>query len=118
METWNVVITVHEGYYSQARTILERLGAAHRTEFFNVLVMEVADIPEAMETFRVIINEEPEASAAIARFVPASQNFFFTSGEEFEERAKQAILDGEAATEKAIPEIRKKLRLNPGSWKR
>jgi tRNA(Ser,Leu) C12 N-acetylase TAN1 len=92
METWNVVITVHEGYYRSARELLEPLGIIRKTEFFNVLVMEVDDIQEAMETLKAKIDEEPEARAAIARFVPASQTFFFTSAEEFEEKAQEVAL--------------------------
>lgn len=92
METWNVVITVHEGCYRSARELLEPLGIVRKTVFFNVLVMEVDDIQEAMETLKAKMDEEPEARGAIARFVPASQTFFFTSPEEFEKKAQEAAL--------------------------
>jgi NTE family protein len=32
-------------------------------------------------------------------------------------RSKQAMVDGEEAAQNAVPEIRKKLKLNPGKWK-
>ena len=73
METWNVVITVHEGCYSLVRELLEPLGAVRKTDFFNVLVMAVDDIQQALETLKAMIDEEPEARGAIARFVPAAQ---------------------------------------------
>jgi tRNA(Ser,Leu) C12 N-acetylase TAN1 len=92
METWNVVITVHEGCYSLARQLLEPLGAVRKTDYFNVLVMTVADIQQAPETLRSMIDEKPEILGAIARFVPAAQTFFFTSAEEFEEKAQEAAL--------------------------
>ena len=92
METWNVVITVHEGCYSLARELLEPLGVVRKTDFFNVLVMAVDDIQQAMETLKAMIDEKPGARGAIARFVPAAQTFFFASAEEFEEKAQEAAL--------------------------
>ena len=92
METWNAVITVHEGYYRSVRELLEPLGTVRKTEFFNVLVMEVDNIQEAMETLKAMIDEEPEVRTAITRFVPASQTFFYTSAEEFEEKAQETAL--------------------------
>jgi tRNA(Ser,Leu) C12 N-acetylase TAN1 len=75
MEFWNVVVTVHEGYYQKACAILEKIGSVSKTEYFNVLVMQ-----------------EPQAHDAIARFVPVTQTFFFTSAKEFEIKAKKAAL--------------------------
>jgi tRNA(Ser,Leu) C12 N-acetylase TAN1 len=91
MQTWNVVVTVNEGYYRQARDILESFGIVHKTEFFNVLVMEVADPLAAMKRLLVKMAEDPVAGAAIARFVPVSQTFFYKNIEEFEKKALTAI---------------------------
>ena len=91
MQTWNVVITVHEGYYRQALEILRSFGTVHKTEFFNVLVMEVDDCREAMENLLVKMTEDPDARAAIARFVPVSQTFFYKNIEEFERKALKGV---------------------------
>jgi tRNA(Ser,Leu) C12 N-acetylase TAN1 len=92
METWNVVITVHEGCYSLVRQFLKPLGAVRKTDFFNVLVMTVDDIQQALDTLKAMIGEKPGVRGAIARFVPAAQTFFFTSAEEFEEKAQEVAL--------------------------
>ena len=92
MEFWNVVVTVHEGYYQKACAILEKIGSVSKTEYFNVLVMQVHDIRAAMETLLTIMEQEPQAHDAIARFVPVTQTFFFTSAKEFEIKAKKAAL--------------------------
>ena len=68
MEYWNVVITVHEGYYKKARELLKPLGSARKTEFFNVLVMQVSDTSAAMEMLNAVMVKEPQARDAIARF--------------------------------------------------
>jgi tRNA(Ser,Leu) C12 N-acetylase TAN1 len=92
METWNVVITVHEGYYSLGRELLKPLGTVRKTDYFNVLVMAVDDMQQALETLKAMMDEKPEFCDAIARFVPAAHTFFFTSAEEFEEKAQKAAL--------------------------
>jgi len=92
METWNVVITVHEGYYNLVRELLKPLGAVHKTDYFNVLVMTVDDMQQALEAIRAMLGEKPELHGAIARFVPAAQTFFFTSAAEFEKKAQEAVL--------------------------
>ena len=61
METWNVVITVHEGCYNLVREYLKQLGDVRKTVFFNVLVMAVDDIQQVLETLKAMIDEEPEA---------------------------------------------------------
>jgi len=92
METWNIVITVHEGCYSLVREVLQPLGSVRKTEYYNVLVMTVADTRQALERIRAMIVEQPELRDAIARFVPAAQTFFFTTAAEFEEKAREAAL--------------------------
>ena len=92
MEYWNVVVTVHEGYYRKARELLEPLGSVRKTEFFNVLVMQVSDTTAAMEMLKTIMEKEPQARDAIARFVPVAQTFFFSSADEFAAKAQEAAL--------------------------
>ena len=92
MEYWNVVVTVHEGYYRRARELLEPLGSVRTTEFFNVLVMQVNDTKAAMEMLKAIMEEKPQAHDAIARFVPVARTFFFSSADEFASKAKEAAL--------------------------
>ena len=46
MTTWNVLITLNEGRYCSAFELLDRLGTASKTEFFNFFVMQVHDAIE------------------------------------------------------------------------
>jgi tRNA(Ser,Leu) C12 N-acetylase TAN1 len=54
--------------------------------------MKVNDTRAAMEGLKAIMEEEPQARDAIARFVPAALTFFFTCAEEFEKKAQEAVL--------------------------
>jgi len=87
METWNVIITVHEGYYREAIEILEPFGTVSKTDFFNVLVLKVAETQKAMATFQTIWDEASQVRKAIARFVPVSYTFSYTNVVEFEKKA-------------------------------
>jgi len=45
MKDWNVVVTVFdEEGYRLAKRLLPRYGPTEKTDFFNVLVMKVADV--------------------------------------------------------------------------
>jgi tRNA(Ser,Leu) C12 N-acetylase TAN1 len=92
MEYWNVVITIHEGYYKKARELLKPLGSARKTEFFNVLVMQVSDTSAAMEMLNAVMVKEPQARDAIARFVPVAQTFNFSSADEFASKAQESAM--------------------------
>jgi len=91
METWNVVVTVHEGYYRSALETLEPLGVVSKTDFFNVLVLMVADIGKALKTFQTMWHETPHIRQAIARFVPVTHTFSYTNAEEFEKKAIKTV---------------------------
>jgi hypothetical protein len=42
MNDWNVVVTVHERNMKEAQHCLDEYGRVARTEYFNVVVMQVA----------------------------------------------------------------------------
>jgi len=91
MEHWNVLVTVHEGFYRSAFEILEQIGNVSRTDFFNVLVLRVSDTGESLRKFKAIWNQSPGVREAIARFVPVTHTFLYTSAEEFEIKALKAV---------------------------
>ncbi len=92
MYEWNAVITVSERGYRQAIELLEEFGSVHRTEFFNVLVMQADDIEFLMETLRERILKNPEIRSFLARLVPLNRTFNFQTPEEFEIKAKELVL--------------------------
>lgn len=91
MHDWNVVVTVHEGGFVRACRLLEMMGKVSRTEFFNVLVMCVDDIPQLLEWLRGRTGEDPAVLESIASLVPLTHTFSFQSPAMFEERAVEAV---------------------------
>jgi len=58
----------------------------------NVLVMEVSNIPRFLETLNAWVSDDPSLLQLIARVVPVTCTFSFQSPEEFETKAKEAVL--------------------------
>jgi tRNA(Ser,Leu) C12 N-acetylase TAN1 len=92
MHDWNVVVSVYEGQYVQALTLLDKLGPVSRTDYFNVLVMRIEDIAHFLETLRQWANEDPEILSILARVMPVTQTFTFQTVEAFESKAREASL--------------------------
>ena len=90
MLEWNAVITVHEEGYDEARRVLERFGRVERTDYFNVLVMQVPDYRHLMEELLEQGGQDPASLRSLARVVPVIQTFVFQSPAEFEEKARTA----------------------------
>ncbi len=89
---WNVVVSLHEHGFRRAFKLLQGLGAVYTTEFLNVLVMEVSNIPRFLETLNAWVSEDPSLLKLISRIVPVTSTFSFQSAEEFETKAQEAIL--------------------------
>jgi tRNA(Ser,Leu) C12 N-acetylase TAN1 len=92
MSHWNVVVNLHEHGFRRAFKLLQGLGAVYTTEFLNVLVMEVSNIPRFLETLNAWVSDDPSLLQLIARVVPVTCIFSFQSPEEFETKAKEAVL--------------------------
>jgi len=60
MRDWNVIITVHEHGFVQARELLEAFGPVKRTDYFNVLTMKVDDPDRFMDDLREEISRNLE----------------------------------------------------------
>lgn len=88
---WNAVASTEEGAYKQARRVLKQLGQLGDTPYHNVLVLWVADGREALEALRRAGETDPQVRAWVRHFVPVSEAFWFSSPEEFEAKAKQAV---------------------------
>jgi tRNA(Ser,Leu) C12 N-acetylase TAN1 len=93
MQEWNVVINLNERVLlRQAYRKLEIFGPIRKTGFFNVLLMKVDDLPGMLETMQKWTLEDPQSLSFLSRVIPASRTFVFQSPEEFEARAKEAVL--------------------------
>lgn len=91
MRDWNVVITVQEGGYNEARKLLERFGRVERTDYFNVLLMRVEDPRRFLDLLREESERSPDRLRSLARVIPVLQSFEFQTPADFEEKARQAV---------------------------
>lgn len=92
MKDWNVVVSVHEQGFVRACELLEELGPISRTDYYNVLVMKVADIRGALEVLRQWVAEDRGILGCISRFMPVTRGFAFQTAQEFETKAADAVL--------------------------
>jgi len=92
MEDWNVIISVKERGFTEAMNALRRFGRVDRTDFYNVLVMRVDDINAFLEKLRERVSVKPDYLHFVSRLVPVTVTFFFTSPDEFEDRAGEAVM--------------------------
>lgn len=91
MLEWNVVVTAHERRYRHARKFLSPLGKCADTDFYNVLVMQVAEPRIFLDTLNHELEAQPEFLTCLARVLPVSVTFSYQSPEEFETKARQAV---------------------------
>ena len=92
MEDWNVVVSVRDDEYKRARGLLREFGPVGPTEFFNVLVMKVADIHAFVESLRERLALEPQQLECLGRVMPLTHCFVFQSAEEFEGKARETVM--------------------------
>ena len=92
MTHWNIVVNLHEHGFRRAFKLLQGLGAVYKTDFLNVLVMEVNNISRFLETLNAWVSDDPSLLKLISRVVPVTCTFSFQSPEEFEIKAKEAVL--------------------------
>ena len=91
MHDWNVVVTIHEGHFPRALRFLSTLGLVSKTDYFNVVVMNVADTTRFLSHLDCEIKAAPEMEGVISRVVPAAVTFDFRTPAEFEEQAMRAV---------------------------
>ncbi len=90
---WNVVVSTQEGAYKQAKVLLKELGMVARTPYYNVFVMWVVDVRETLEELRSRCETNPKILEWLGHFVPATIMFNFSTPEEFEAKAKDAVCE-------------------------
>lgn len=91
MSEWNVVITVHEQKYQTAWQHLQAFGKVQKTNFYNVLTLQVPDLSAFQDRLAQLCEEKPEILNVLSRVVPAQVVFSYQTAEEFEEKAREAV---------------------------
>jgi len=92
MRDWNVVVTLHDGGFVPACRLLEPYGVVRRSEFFNILMMRADDPVWLLGELHRQLAGSPDIGGWIARFMPLQQFFTFQSADEFESRARDAVI--------------------------
>jgi len=94
MKDWNVVITVNgsEGF-RKARREFQRFGDVAATDYRNVLVLRVPDVPRFIELLRSITEAGKSLLNCVSRVAPAWFAFDFPEPEEFRIKARTIVLD-------------------------
>jgi tRNA(Ser,Leu) C12 N-acetylase TAN1 len=92
MLDWNVVVSVRDQGYTRARQVLSTYGEVGRTEFYNVLVLRVADRQAFLDRFATMVAAVPDFLEIVSRVVPAAAVFRFQNAAEFEAKAKDTVL--------------------------
>jgi len=91
MKDWNVIINVNQKGFNQAIRILGDFGLIGKTEFFNVLIMKVDNIPDMLENLRNHLEEDPSFLSFLSKLIPATKIFVFQKPEEFEQRIRELV---------------------------
>jgi len=86
---WNVVISTRGEGYRATRAALREFGRVGRTEYFNVLVMKVADIAAFLEDLRSLAAINPALFKDFGRIAPAAETFDFETGPAFEQKLRE-----------------------------
>lgn len=93
MLDWNVVATVSTRQYHQAVGLLRGFGPVHKTDFFNVLVLQVADGLQFLDELYALARDQPHSLDCLSRVLPVTTTFVFQTPEQFETLARQAVMD-------------------------
>lgn len=89
---WNAVACAGEGEFRAARRLLEPWGAVGRTGYYNVLAVRLADPDAFLADFARRLEAEPGLRNFVSRVMVCRETFGFQSREEFEARARDAVL--------------------------
>ena len=92
MKDWNVVATVTERGWKEARKFLARFGEVGRSEFRNVLLLHTDSIDEFLAGVGGPFAAEGAAAHGIGHLFPARSTFTFQTPEEFETKARTVVL--------------------------
>lgn len=88
---WNVVVTVYDREFGQARRLMAPFGAVARTDFRNVLVMKVDDVGRFMAEVEATLRDDASIANSISRIVPVTRGFRFQQPDEFEQKARETV---------------------------
>ncbi|MGD9001003.1 MAG: THUMP domain-containing protein [Granulosicoccaceae bacterium] len=90
---WNVIVSVQPQHFKAARKFLYEYGRTMKTDYMNVLVMQVEDIEEFLEDMHMLYAMQTPTLNAIGRIVPVTHRFTYQSADDFENKARAIVSD-------------------------
>ena len=90
-DPWNVVVTVYQGELKEAMRLLAPFGQVRRTDYWNVLAVEVEDIVDFLDKLESTLQEDASIANSVSRIIPVTRTFRFSSREEFEQGARRIV---------------------------
>jgi tRNA(Ser,Leu) C12 N-acetylase TAN1 len=91
MRDWNVVISIRDTGFKRTFKFLEDFGEVRKTEFFNVLVLRVADVARFSQDMKEEVEADPSLMDCLSHVVPSNYTFNFQTPDEFEEKARETV---------------------------
>jgi len=92
MSNWNIVATTVEGKYNQALSFLVQFGTVKPTAYYNVVLLQVQDVPGFMAALAAEWETQGGRHALLQRAVPMTHTFNFSDREGFGRRAAEIAL--------------------------
>ena len=74
VETWNVLVTAHEGRRDALLPVLRRLGVFRGGGYRNVALGRVDDVPAFLDALAAVLAAEPWMRQVLARVVPIDRS--------------------------------------------
>ncbi len=92
MSNWNIVATTAEGKYNQALSFLVQFGTVKPTAYYNVVMLQVRDVPGFMAALAAEWETRGRRLALLQRVVPMTHTFNFSDRIAFGRRATEIVL--------------------------
>jgi tRNA(Ser,Leu) C12 N-acetylase TAN1 len=89
---FNVVVTIQGRDFRTAVGLLREFGQVQKTEYYNLLVLRVDDPVHFPEVLARHAETFPSTLGLLSRVVPVFATFSFSTVEEFQEKAGEAVL--------------------------
>lgn len=93
MKDWNIIVSIYQDGFKRALRGLKEFGPVERSPYHNVLVMNVEHPMALLEAVETRTEESPALYDAISRIAPAIRSFEFHSSEEFQDKAKDVLIE-------------------------
>jgi len=88
---WNVVVTVRERCYPQAKELLRDFGRTLHTDFHNVILLAVDEPLHLLERIEEYLRDKPQERNWLYRVQPVTSSFHFQNPVEFEHKLEEAL---------------------------